>query len=71
MSDTDRIFALLQPTEEMRTYTAEVERRLKVQADKVIANYTRGLLTFEELVQELTCIDDAKVYEEVAADPKF
>jgi hypothetical protein len=71
MSDTDRIFSLLRPTQELRTYTSEVQRRLKVLATKPLAQYDKGLLTFEELVSALTEIDDAKVYEEVAADPRF
>ena len=53
---------LLQP------YTAKVQAKLKAQADPILAQYAKGLLTFEDLVQALCSIDDAAVYETTAAE---
>lgn len=55
-------------SELLQPYTARVQAKLKVEADKVIDRYNKGLLTFEDLVRELCSIDDAAVYETTAAE---
>lgn len=67
----DNIPTLAEATAQARPYAAEVQRRLKALADPHLKRYDRGLYTFEDLVLALTEIDDARVYEEVAADPAF